>query len=176
MRVRSVNEEVMFADEGIVWVAREDIELLKERASNSERKRMRLCTHKDVGDRLHEMLIVHTRDTYVRPHKHLNKIESFHIIEGTVNVVIFDEMGDIRDVIRMGGYASGRPFYYRIDQPYYHALVITSNVLVFHETTNGPLDRSDTVFAPWAPEEGDTQGVSKFREDLSRRMKAEGKR
>ena len=78
--------------------------------SNHPRSRIRLCAHPDVNDTLHEMLIVHEKGTYVRPHKHLNKTESVHIIEGSVDVVIFDDDGNITDVIQMGDYKSGRNF------------------------------------------------------------------
>lgn len=166
MHATLFNEEVLFANEIIVKVDVQDIELLKEKAKHNQRKRIRLCTHKDVEDKLHEMLIVHTKETYVRPHKHLNKSESFHIIEGLVDVVIFDENGNVTEVIQMGDYASGRRFYYRISDAYYHTLLIRSDVLVFHETTNGPFRRSETVFAPWAPEEKDSLAKEKFIKQL----------
>src|SRR5687768_8037033 len=89
------NDEVLIAATPIVTVSPADIEALKALALQNPRKRIRICTHKDTADPLHEMLIVHTRDTYVRPHKHLNKSESFHVIEGTVDVVIFNESGDV---------------------------------------------------------------------------------
>ena len=59
------------------------------------------------GDRLHEMLIVHQRGAYVRPHKHPGKMESTHVVKGLVDVVLFDDDGSVRRTIRMGDYASG---------------------------------------------------------------------
>lgn len=172
MRIKQFNEEVFFADEGIVKVGRRDIEFLKEKARYNERKRIRLCAHKDVDDKLHEMLIVHTKDTYVRPHKHLNKSESFHVIEGSVDVIVFDEDGSIIEVIRMGDYLSGRRFYYRMSDPYYHTLLIRSDFLVFHETTNGPFKKSDTILAPWAPDETDSAAVKEFMEHLAQAVES----
>ena len=87
------------------------------------------------------MLIVHERGAYVRPHKHPAKTESTHIIEGLVDVVLFEDDARIERVISMGDYASGRAFYYRMDVPVFHTLIIRSDVLVFHETTNGPFER-----------------------------------
>lgn len=168
MRTKEFNQEVLFADERIVKVGSKEIEFLKKKASYNIRQRMRLCTHRDIADRLHEMLIVHQKDTYVRPHKHQNKIESFHIIEGAVDVILFDDDGNIIEVIRMGDYSSGSHFYYRISDPYYHTLLIKSDVLVFHETTNGPFNRSDTIFAPWAPEESDLIATNEFMTRLTR--------
>lgn len=162
MHFKQTSAEVIYSDEPIVKVTAADIRWLKEQAKRNPRRRIRLCTHRDITDALHEMLIVHGREVYVRPHKHLGKPESFHVIEGTVDVVVFEEDGSVRDVIQMGEYASGRAFYYRISDPLYHTLFIRSNVLVFHETTTGPFIRAESVFAPWAPEENDHPGRSAF--------------
>jgi cupin fold WbuC family metalloprotein len=153
MRTRSVSNEVFYADERIVKITREDLARLIPEAARNERRRMRLCAHRSVDDPLHEMLIVLARDTYVRPHKHLHKSESFHVVEGEADIVVFEEDGSIRDVIPMGEYSSGACFYYRLADPCYHGLVVHSEVFVYHETTGGPLDPAQTVLAPWAPAE-----------------------
>jgi cupin fold WbuC family metalloprotein len=168
MRTKALSPEVLVANEPIVQVSRADVEFLKAGAAQNERKRIRLCAHPGMEDRLHEMLIVHTKEAYVRPHKHLNKTESVHIIEGLVDVIIFDEAGNISEVISMGDYASGHRFYYRMSGPYYHTLLIRSDVLVFHEITNGPFERAETIFAPWAPVETDHRARDLFMEQVAR--------
>jgi len=162
-----VNPEVVVSDEPIVQVSQEYMETLKERAQQNPRRRIRLCAHPSVNDLLHEMLIVHEKGTYVRPHKHFNKTESVHIIDGLVDVVVFDNDGNIADVMQMGDYKSGRIFYYRMQYPYFHTLLIHSEILLFHEATNGPFNRADMVFAPWAPEENDSVGCALFIENLT---------
>ncbi len=169
-RARAESGEVRYATDAIVLVDAADIACLKRAAAENARRRIRLCAHHSVDDRLHEMLIVHTSDTYVRPHKHGGKSESFHVIEGDVDVVIFDDGGGVTEVIRMGAFASGRPFYYRIAGPLFHTLLIRSDVLVFHETTSGPFRRADTVFAPWAPDEGDPAAVRRYLTELDARL------
>lgn len=169
-RARVESAEVKYATGAVVTVDGRDVSQLKDDASKNARRRIRLCAHGSVDDRLHEMVIVHARDTYVRPHKHLGKSESFHVIEGDVDVVLFEDDGSIREVIRMGPFGSGRPFFYRIADPVFHTLLIRSAVLVFHETTNGPFRRADTVFAPWAPEDQDGAGVERFVADLDARV------
>lgn len=150
------------SNEPIVQVSHEYMETLKECARQNQRKRIRLCAHSGIDDLLHEMLIVHEKGTYVRPHKHLNKTESVHIIDGLVDVVVFDDDGNINDVMQMGDYKSGRVFYYRMQYPYFHTLLIHSDILLFHEATNGPFDRKDTVFAPWTPDETDVSSTLDF--------------
>ncbi len=164
--MKQISKEIFYPDKKIVTVDRSDIEFLKQKAFENERKRSRLCAHQDVSDALHEMLIIHTMETYVHPHKHLSKSESLTILEGSANVFIFDETGAISEVIQMGDYQSGKTFYYRISESLYHTLIILSKVVVFHEATNGPFNRADTIFAPWAPEEKNVKSVGEFTQQL----------
>ena len=172
INVEPLNEEVLYAADEIVQVNRQDISELVAMAVKNPRKRVRICSHRGVGDKLHEMLIVHTKETYVRPHKHLGKSESFHVIEGEVDVVVFDEAGKIFDVISLGDYPSGKTFYYRIADPLYHTLLIRSDIIVFHETTNGPFRYEDMVFAPWETDYTDVTGVNEFILNLQREASA----
>lgn len=123
---------------------------------------MRLCAHPTGEDRIHEMLIAMDRTTYIRPHKHVNKSESMHVIEGSADAVFFTDDGAISRVVPLGDYASGREFYFRNSESVYHTLLINSDVLVVHETTNGPFNRADTIFASWAPEESDPAACDAF--------------
>lgn len=170
MDVIKVNEEVLYPEPGVVRVGRDDVGMLKEQANRNRRQRIRLCAHSDVEDTLHEMFIVHKRDTYVRPHKHLNKSESTHIIEGSVDMVMFDEDGQITDVCRLGDYGSGLQFFHRISEPTFHTLLINSETLVFHETTNGPFRPPDTVWATWAPDIDDDNGAEAYVDRLRKRV------
>ena len=172
INVHPQNEEVLYAVDPIVRVNRQDISELIRKASGNARNRIRICSHRTAQDRLHEMLIVHTRETYVRPHKHLGKSESFHVIEGEVDVVIFDEEGAVADAIRMGSYESGKTFYYRIADPLYHTLLIRSDVIVFHEATNGPFRPEDMIFAPWEPDANDVAAQKEFLKRVERDVAA----
>lgn len=167
-RIKSLNFEVHMADELLVKVGRPEIEFLKERVTRTERKRIRLCAHKDVAEKLHEMFIVLTKETFIRPHKHLDKAESLHVIEGLADAVFFDDAGNIMEVIELGDYASGRQFYYRVAGPAYHTLVLHSDFLIFHESTQGPFVRAQTMYAPWSPSEGDIDAINIFRVRLAK--------
>ena len=135
------------------------------------RRRLRLCAHPDSEDRLHEMLIVHMQGAYVPPHKHLNKSESFHIIDGMLKVFLFDDEGRVTETIQMGEPASGQVFFYRLASPRYHSVLPQSEFVVFHEVTNGPFDHQDTLIAPWAPAENDLAGQNRFTKSLLQSMR-----
>ena len=167
MNFVKLNDEVLYSADRIVRVSQEDIEFLKSAARKNKRERIRLCGHRSTDDTVHEMLIVHTRATYVRPHKHFGKSESFHVIEGTADIVVFDDLGSVVDVVPMGLGGTGRNFFYRLSEPAFHTLLITSDYFVFHETTSGPFKREETHFAPWAPDEADETSVRKFVDGLA---------
>lgn len=153
IKIRKESAEVLYPEEDVVTVAAADLKELKRLALLNPRQRVRLCTHRSPIDRLHEMLIVHARDCYVRPHKHLEKTESMAILEGEVDVVLFHEDGSIRQIIQMGAPDSGKVFYQRISEPIYHTLIIRTEFLVFHESTEGPFLQKNTIFPEWAPTE-----------------------
>jgi cupin fold WbuC family metalloprotein len=160
---------VFVTDDPIVRVGPDIIARLKQEARNTPRKRARLNTHRHMDDAVHEMLIVLDRETYVRPHRHAEKSESFHVIEGEADVVVFDDDGGIAEVIELGPSGGGRCFFYRLAEPRYHTMVIHSDALVIHETTNGPFIESRTSFAPWAPEEGSAEATA-FMRGLRQRL------
>ncbi len=173
------DNQVYFVTDEFIEVNRGFIKDLKEKCMLNRNRKSRLCTHKNVDSLIHEMIIVHTKDTYVRPHKHINKIESFHVVEGLAKAVIFNEEGKIVKVSALGNYSSGRNFYWKFEAPYYHALIIESSFFVFHEITNGPFSKSETIFAPWSVEEGqpsEAKFMHEVRNKANKFFKSKGKK
>lgn len=172
--MKQVSPEVYFTEESLTTVSMATVDELAGRLADTERKRVRLCTHANETEKLQEMFVVLSRQTYIRPHRHLHKAESLHVIDGSADAVIFDDKGIILNVLPLGAYSTGRTFYYRLDRPVYHTLVLRSETLVFHETTEGPFVRVDSEFAPWAPNEQDIGAVSAFLEQLEHSVTAHG--
>lgn len=166
INVKMKSEGVFFAQGPLVNIGDREIRFLQEKVRHTPRKSIRLCAHKGVEDTLHEMFILHSKETYVRPHKHPDKSVSYHIIQGAADLVLFNETGGIIEVIPMGAYGTGRVFFYRLNATYYYTPLVRSDFFLFHETTNGPFKPSDTVYAPWAAEEGDTESVRRFQREL----------
>ena len=172
MQFTEVSAEVLVTTEPITWVTREDIGLLKAKAAMNPRQRIRLCAHMNLDDSVHEMLIVHTKSNFNQPHKHPNKSESFHIIEGELDIVIFDDAGQILETITLGEYSTDARFYWRLSESNYHMVIPRSDVVVFHEITSGPFDRATSfVPAPWSPEDQDNAGQEMFMAQLEERLR-----
>lgn len=165
--LKEMSKEVYYVTDSIAKLSKKNIDFIKEKMINNNLQRIRICTHKEINDKIHEMFIVLRKTTYIRPHKHLNKSESFHLVEGKAKIIIFDDEGNIHDLIDVDNYGSGKKFYYRINNAYYHTVLVTSDFLVFHETVQGPFKKEDTVFAPWATEEKDVEEGERYMEKLA---------
>ena len=163
------NQEIYKAKSSIVKINDQDISYLKNNVLHTPYKRIRICAHQDISHLLHEMVIVIAKGSYVRPHKHINKSESFHMIEGQLDVVIFNDEGNIFEVISMGDISSGKNFFYRLSANHFHSLILKSDLVIFHETTQGPFLKSDTIWAPWSPIVGDIL-EKEFLDHLDRRV------
>lgn len=166
LKMKRIGQEVFVADEPIVSVGRKEMDFLKKTVHETDRKRVRLCAHKDTENTLHEMFVVYMSMTYVKPNMHINKDESLHILEGEADFIFFDEKGNITEIVPLGGYDSGRQFYVRVPAFVYHTIVMRSETLVIHEITPGPFRREDTVWATWAPQETDAPAVEQFMNRL----------
>lgn len=180
MKLRKINDEVFVAEEQIVRLSKQEIAFLKRQAESNARQRARICAHKTSEDTLHEMVIAMTAQSYIHPHKHLGKSESFHIVEGEVDVVMLDDRGDIVEIIDLGEAESGRNFYYRLSNNAFHTLLIRTDFLVVHEVTNGPFVRDKTALAPFAPSEERLAEARAYMQELAARAvefrRAAGKR
>jgi len=168
--IRKESEEVLYPTDDIVSISEKELQELKRLALLNRRQRIRLCAHRTPNEQLHEMFIIHTSECYVRPHKHVGKVESMTILEGEVDVVLFKDDGTIHRVIKMGDLDSGKNFYYRLPIPNYHTLLIRTKFLVFYEVTEGPFNRKNTIFPEWAPE-NDTEESSLFKSNIDNLIK-----
>ena len=172
IQFKKINNEVFYTEKNISQIKDSDIAFLKDNINNTEKKRIRLCTHLNEKDDTHEMFIALSNETYIRPHKHFNKSESLHVLEGSADVVFFDDEGKISNIIPLSDASSKSCFYYRINEPIYHTFIVTSKIFIFHETTQGPFKKSDTIFAPWSPEEAEHDKIAKFVSKLKVSAKA----
>lgn len=167
---RRQNAEVYYTDGPFAAATADSVDLLKRLAADNPRKRCRLCFHADPSAPLHEMLIVHHRDAYVRPHWHVGKSESLAVVEGDALAVMFDEVGGVADVLPLAPYGRSGVHYYRMPEGMCHSLLIRSEWLVFQETTSGPFDPARTQFPTWAPDGGCEDDVDGYRAALFARV------
>ncbi|MGJ4947782.1 WbuC family cupin fold metalloprotein [Bradyrhizobium sp. HKCCYLS20291] len=164
--------EVFLAEGPISAVGAAEINTLKAAVAASPKRRARINAHPDGEDQLHEMIIAIDASSYIRPHKHPGKSEAFHIIEGEVDIVVFDDNGEIERVVELGPPGGQRPFYYRMSNAFFHTLIIRSDLLIVHEITNGPFRPGASLFADFAPEDSDAAKAAAYQAELVRRVAA----
>jgi len=174
MTLRRLSPDVYLAEGPFAAIGPADVAMLAEAVDSSTHGRVRINLHPGGDDPLHDMVIAIRQTSYIRPHKHLGKSETFHVIKGSVDIVIFEDNGDIRAVVSLAAESPDRAFCYRMSDSLFHTLVIHSELLVVHEITNGPFRPEQTVFAPFAPPDSDISGAATYREGLRQRVAERG--
>ena len=55
----------------------------------------RICFHKNLNDQIQEMLIFHNKKIKIKSHKQNKSSVSYHIYEGSINIVTYDKNNKI---------------------------------------------------------------------------------
>lgn len=138
-------------------------------AKESPRKRKNYNFHKNSSDRLQRMLNAMEPVTYTRPHKHENpdKNEAFIILRGKIAAVQYDDKGQVTDFAILS--PSGETKGVEIPPKTWHSFISLEEGSCLYEVKDGPYDpKTDKVFAPWAPEEGDVSAQEFNRQVLKK--------
>ena len=153
-----------FCKKEIVSLNRDILDELKEIAFR-EKRDVRISMHQSPESNLHSMIILQHKGSYVKPHKHyVEKAETYHLMEGTQSVFIFDEIGSVIDRCDMS--LDGN-LLYRFEKNYFHMSIPTSEYVIFHESKMGPfIGAGDNIVASWAPAYDDKETINKFTQKL----------
>lgn len=142
----------VYHNDAAVFAAGDDwLERLRTAAATSPRRRSRLCLHRSPEDAVQEMLICFCRDSLVPAHRHDHRTESFHVIEGELQVITFDDAGQVAGRYPLGPRASGRPFVFRMSTPEWHTVRIETEYAIVHEITVGPFRDGGLDVPEWCP-------------------------
>lgn len=120
----------------------------------------RISLHATPEADLHNMIIFQHHKAYTRPHKHVSKSETYHIVEGEVALFVFDDEGTVIERFDM---SLQKKIICRIEKNYYHTLIPLSNFVIFLESRPGPfLRESDSFFPQWSIEVDDKNKIADF--------------
>jgi len=75
------SDVALFNTDDVLSVDDALVETLKGRARTSPSRRFRLCLHRSAEEAVQEMIVVHCRDNYSRPHRHT--VASSAVVDGT---------------------------------------------------------------------------------------------
>jgi len=130
------------------------LEELAARAAVSPRARAHHNIHATPGDPVQRFLVVARADSYFRPHRHASRSELALIVRGRVDVLTFDDRGQITARYAVG--EGTESLAYETPQGTWHTVVPGPDGVAFLEVKQGPYDPATSAeFAAWAPAEGD---------------------
>ena len=148
----------------IFTISKSLVDGLKKKAKESPQKRYRYCIHKSNDHLTQEMIIVFHKDTILTPHRHpVGRSESYHVIEGAMNVYFFDDNGKVIGIIKLEEMSKNYNFYYRLSSHTWHLPVPTTEYMVYHETITGPfLTEADIEYPIWKDKYDTAQKINHF--------------
>lgn len=150
------------------------LDKLSEEAKNSPRWRKNYNFHECAEDPIQRLLNAIEPDTYIRPHKHESpdKREVFVLLKGKMALLIFDENGEITEVIT---FDSKNILLVEIPPATWHSLISLQENTVYFEIKDGPYNaENDKNFALWSPDENTPEAVI-YLDKLKKRMNLFGK-
>ena len=156
----------------VVKVTQGMVDEAKAMSQASPRKRIILPFHGSDANSLHRMFNVLQTGTYIRAHWHRTppKDEALMVMQGAIQVFIFDEAGQIIEMFPVK--AGTDVFGVDIKAGVCHTFVVLENDTVVFEVKPGPYNpKTDKDFASWAPEEG-TPEAAEYLADLYKHVGA----
>lgn len=146
-------------------ITKELLNSISEQAKSNPRLRMNFNMHESMDDDIHRLLNAIEPDTYLPPHRHPEKDETYIVLRGSLFTYFFDDEGKVIEKVKL----SPQEGSYGLEIPAntWHSIVVLEPDTVIFEIKKGPyapLPPQD--FAPWAPEVSDTEGVKKYIDSL----------
>lgn len=132
-----------FDETDIIKLSNNHIKRLKLAALDAPLRRARYCLHKNENDLVQEMVIAFCRDSAVPVHRHKGKSESFHVIEGEIDIIFYDDDGNPTHTVSLDATGEEKPFIYRLNCDLWHTVKPKTEFVVIHEITTGPFVKSE---------------------------------
>ncbi len=152
----------------MIKITTELIESVIAMARTSPRLRMNYNFHPELSDPVQRLLNALEPWTYIRPHKHSLKEESFVLLCGTVLAVVFNDDGSIRDHAIMS--KSSGILGVEFEENCFHMLTAIETGSVVYEIKEGPfIPHTEGTSAPWSPQEG-TPEAKEFLENVFKQL------
>lgn len=135
-------------------ITSQSLDQLQAQAATASRLRAHMNIHESLDAVVQRLFVATELQTYMRPHRHSqeHKWEFFMVLEGSIDLLLFDEGGTLVERVQMAADAvravevpPGRWHAYVCQRPGTLALEIKQNAYIA---------TPEEDFAPWAPAEG----------------------
>jgi cupin fold WbuC family metalloprotein len=129
------------------------LDQVSAKAKLSPRLRMNHNFHPELSDPVQRLLNALEPWTYIRPHRHAGKEESFVLLRGKVLAVTFNDDGTIRDHLVLDAKLGNLGL--EFEENCYHMLTALEPGSIVYEIKEGPfIPHAEDTSAPWSPPEG----------------------
>ncbi len=139
-----------------------DLNLLKKNILKNNSMGSRICLHTSIKDKIQQMILFHPKGSYIRPHKSISNEESYMILNGEMDVILFDNVGKIKKKIELGDLKSKKFFFFRMKKSLFRTMIIKKDT-IFLEVKKGPFVKNkSTIYADWSPKKNDKKKLETF--------------
>jgi cupin fold WbuC family metalloprotein len=156
----------------------EFLDALTQAAEQSARHRLHKNIHQNYNDPCQRLFNAIGIDSYIRPHCHSidPKDECLIAVRGRMALLVFDDIGQLQQVIRFGAQSSDLdiPISVGINLPagVWHTVIAEVPGSILFEVKSGPFNPEQAKeYAEWAPEE-DAPEAAVYLTELKHRVSA----
>lgn len=146
-------------------ITEELLDSVTAQAQANSRLRMNYNFHTSMDEPVHRMLNALEPGTYLPPHRHTDKEETYLLLRGKMWVFFYDESGKVTEKVLLDPLKGN----YGLEIPAgtWHSIVVLESGTVIFEIKKGPyypLPPED--LASWAPAPSDVKGAEAFMNKL----------
>lgn len=134
-------------------------------AQASPRLRMNYNFHASLDAPIHRLLNALEPGTYLPPHRHTDKEETYVVLRGSLLAFFYDDSGNITEKVDLN--PSAGVYGLEIPAGTWHSIISLETGTVIFEIKSGPyrpLPPED--IAPWAPAPSDVEGAAVFMKQM----------
>ena len=147
-------------------ITEELLDSVTSQAKENPRLRMNYNFHATMDAPIHRLLNALEPGTYLPPHRHTDKIESYVVLRGSLLAFFYDEAGNVTEKVKLCP-AEGK-FGLEIPAGTWHSVIPLESGTVIYEVKNGPYaPLSPEDVASWAPASSDVEGAKAFMKRMS---------
>lgn len=142
-------------------ISKELLDSVTHEAQENSRLRMNYNLHESLDAPIHRLLNALEPGTYLPPHRHTDKEETYILLRGNLLVFFYDDLGNVTEKANLN--LSAGVYGVEISAGTWHSIIILEPGTVIFEIKSGPycpLPPED--IAPWAPAPSDAEGAAVF--------------
>lgn len=142
-------------------ITEELLDAVTSQAKENSRLRMNYNFHATMDAPIHRLLNALEPETYLPPHRHRDKEETYLVLRGSLLAFFYDEAGDVTEKVLLN--PSEGKYGLEIPPCTWHSIVALESGTVIFEIKKGPYSPlSPEDLASWAPAASDEEGAKAF--------------